>query len=395
MPENIGNQALRMAANFSRIRNNEAIRENVALRNKTTVDAKQKEALTQVWADELVKNPEAKMPDELPHGVKFASKVLALKHKTNFAILDRQNFARDAETYTQDMDTALASFGSEDRAYYKEPVLKALSRIRDGNSNWKEISPPKDGVKARWSYTNNSDGKTYEIDEPDKEFIHKYLSAHRDIKPYLTAKAAETTHMRDYNEKLMLKGGKDYFGKDGSKATVYPQKMLNNGGYEDLIVATSVDGVERELKTPEEKKWFNENFESVEDEEAKTKIAEAKREREVTGIDRPIKANGRTYKTRSEAHRDLSLMIKVLYNNKPDKMDKALGIIAAMAAGKKPSEGKEVASIYAQIKEAQETGSAEERTNATKTLNLLSAITGLGESGGLNISGDKNWRDYR
>jgi len=186
MAESIGNQALRMANTVNRIQDSSALRENAALRGQQMIDEKQKETYTNAWADELVKNPNAKMPDDLPFGVKYSAKVLAAKAQTDFATLDRQRFARDAETYSQDLDAARASLTTGKREFYKAPVLKALSRIRDGNSDWREEE------NGQWSYLKNSDNKRYMTKEPDAKFIANYLDAHRDVKQYLGVKVAET-----------------------------------------------------------------------------------------------------------------------------------------------------------------------------------------------------------
>jgi hypothetical protein len=382
--ENYGNQAMAMARNFSAMQNNIADREYAADAMMMKAKDNQKEILTKAWADELVKNPNAKMPDKLPLGVQFSAKILATKANTDFVRLDRQRFASELETYNRDMGTALASLDTGKRDLYKEPVLKALSRIRDGNSDWRQEE------NGKWSYTKNSDGSRNEIDEPDSKWIFNYLNAHRDPKAYLAAKIKETNHVRDYNEKEVSKGGTEYFDPDtGAKGIVY-KKMDDNGGFSHQVTIQNPDGTWLELKSPEQQKSFFSTFKNVDDEKALTGISVARGKRRDSAIPKPsdtVKVDGKPMKT-TLALRLMNDLGGKIFDKESGKYDLA----AAIIAGKKADlSEKEVASVFAQLKNKKTNGSPMEKDAAIKWEKYYNAIYG----GGKAPVQKRSWRDYK
>jgi len=411
----IGDQALDLAAGFSAIQANKARKEAYLIEKRAQVDEKQKEVLTKVWANELTKNPNAKMPDELPLGVQFGAKVLAVKHNTDLTALDRQRFVAEAETYRRDLDTALASVTAENRDFYKEPVLKALSRIRDGNSDWKEEKP---GV---WSYTKNSDGKRYTINEPTPEFIYKYLSAHRDIEPYLKAKVAETNRLRDHNEKIVMKGGTDYYGPNDAKAVVYKGVMKDNGGFGNQINIVLPNGSLRELTNPDEIKAFNKTFKSAKDLNNLASIAESESTIQTAlplGTEKLKQAraetsltNARLDKTKADtakaagdmiivddreipkadAYKQIKVLSDAIFEKDPSQISVMEQALADLKAGRTraPQSEKALQSLYEKAEDMAKAGNK----RAIKFIKLLNAVTGVDEINGASTE-TLNWRPF-
>jgi hypothetical protein len=383
MAESIGNQALRMANTVTRIQNSAALRENADLRSQRMIKEQQNETYTNAWADELTKNPQAKMPDDLPFSVKYSAKLLAAKAHTNFAALDRQRFAKEAETYKRTFNAAQSAVAAypNDRDYYKPAVLEAFSRARDGRSGYKEISP------GKWSYVNNSDGKRYEIDEPNSDEITRFLSVHSDPKAYMARKVKATNDMRNHNDAIVRKGGTSYYGEDGSQGVVYDNYEQNNGGRSKFIVFRDPAGNERVLETPEEKKWFFNNHTSVKDEEAKAKINAAQEKRNRPKVSSTIRWNNQNIK-RSEARG----MLRSLGQNIFKGNGGALNILAALTAPRADGEaldlsalggGQGVESLTDQARTMvnSKTATPAKKAEAGKFLKLFNAIFSGGGGG--------------
>jgi hypothetical protein len=381
MAESIGNQALRMANTVTRIQNSAALRENADLRSQRMIKEQQNETYTNAWADELTKNPQAQMPDDLPFSVKYSAKLLAAKAHTNFAALDRQRFAKEAETYKRTFNAAQSAVAAypNDRDYYKPAVLEAFSRARDGRSGYKEISP------GKWSYVNNSDGKRYEIDEPNSDEITRFLSVHSDPKGYMARKVKATNDTRTRNDAIVRKGGTDYYGEDGSQGVVYKNYKQDNGGYGDFIVFRDPAGNERVLETPEEKKWFHNNLTSVKEVEDRAKIKVARKKGNAPKVTTTVTVGNNTLKIPAALSKfnTLTRQLKVSGSGAMDFLGR---LIAPRAEGEMPDfsgiSGQDKESALVQIDKMRASDNPKVKAAAETWFRYYNALFGDGGGGG-------------
>jgi hypothetical protein len=383
-----GREALRTAEFYRRGKAMEAREENMAQRTQLLADKERKANLTQEWTAAFMQNPklaESPPPEGMPGSVWFGAKMGMVKANTDIEQLKRQGFANDMEKFNRAGSAALAGVASGNREWAKPAILDFFSLIRNGMSDLKEISKAKDGKKARWSYTSNKDGKTYEMDEPSWDFIGKYVNAHSDPRKFMATNVAATEKTAAYNEKQM-NDPEDYFAADGRRGMVWRNLKENNGGYHDKYVITDLEGKDTELKTDEEKERFKMEFRNADSEKKKTAINKAQQERNAPKVKTTVKVDGKPM-LRADAHKTISMLSRTLFAGKPSALSAVESALAAMKAGvADPFKKKEVGSPYAQAQELVKNKGPGWK-NAVRFMELVDAVSGR-ESGTRNVVDD-------
>jgi len=358
MPASLGRQAMAMARDVSAMNRDEEYAKSRALRDQLTIQKDQKENLTKQWAGALVKNPEVakEYPADAPPGVLFSAQVLAAGASSKNLAAKRQKIALDAETNMQAVNAGLGALASNNPALYTTPVLAALSRVRDGRSDYKV---EKDGS---WSYTRDSDGSRQYTPAKDAKYLTNYLQAHSDPRAYMARKTVDVNRKDTKNRRVMELGGDTWISNDGNTtASIYKDLSDSKGTLYDKIVLHTPQGpqvVEGDGNIAE----FYKGHKSVKDEQTKGKFAKSQQERTALKPTTTVRVGTRNLKIST------ALSLFNSFTRQLRVTGSGMEFLAALMAPRKEGEeldlsglDQQKASALAQITELSKTGTDAEK----------------------------------